>query len=162
MSQKHPLIMHVNYCEQGQTLEEMCRKAVQWGFDGIEFRRRRSNVEETPEQYLDALVAAVKKSRLKYVLFGGPGPDLMATDPAKREKEIAGAMHFYRLAAERVKLTVCNTMTGPLMNPDKNVSYTYRDYGKHGSAVATPVHWQAAVEAAAIAIVAEEEQRWRK
>lgn len=143
---KHPLIMHVNYCEQGQTLEEMCRKAVIWGFDGIEFRRSRSKVEETPEQYLDELAAAVKKAGLKHALFGGPGTDLMANDPVRREKEIADATRFYRLAAERVKLTVCNTTTGSLMNPDKNVSYTYNTYHKHGSFVATPAHWQAAID----------------
>ena len=34
-----PIIMHVNYCEQGQTIEEICEKAVKWGFDGVEFRR---------------------------------------------------------------------------------------------------------------------------
>ena len=141
---KYPIIMHVNYCEQGQTLEEMCRKAVKWGFDGIEFRRRRSKVEETPEQYLDELAAAVKKAGLKYALFGGPGPNLMASDPAVREKEIADAARFYRLAAERVKLTVCNTMTGSLMNPDKNLPYGA--YDKHGSSVAAPAHWQAAVD----------------
>lgn len=41
-----PVIMHVNYCEQGQTLEEICRKAVGWGFDGVEFRRKRSDGQE--------------------------------------------------------------------------------------------------------------------
>ena len=52
-----PIIMHVNYCEQGQTIPEMCRKAVGWGYDGIEFRRYRRGVEETTEQYLDTIAA---------------------------------------------------------------------------------------------------------
>jgi len=143
---KHPLIMHVNYCEQGQTLEEMCRKAVQWGFDGIEFRRRRVSVNETIEQYLDMIAAGAKKAGLQYVLFGGPGPDLMTDHSARREKEIEEAMNFYRLAAKRVKLTVCNTMTGSLMNPDKNIPYAHDTYDKHGSFVATRAQWQAAVD----------------
>lgn len=141
---KSSIIMHVNYCEQGQNLEEMCRKAVKWGFDGIEFRRRRSKVEETPEQYLVKLAAAVKKTGLKHVLFGAPGVDLMTEDAAKREKEIAEAMDFYRLASMFFKLTVCNTMTGSLVK--KSIPFTYRDYAKHGSAAATVEQWQWAVD----------------
>lgn len=148
---KLPLIMHVNYCEQGQTLEEMCKKAVDWGFDGIEFRRQRYDqnwklIQEDPKIYLDTIVAGAKKAGLKHVLFGGPGVDLMAGDPAKREKEIENAINFFRLAAKRVKLTVCNTMTGELKNPDKNIPYTYNTYNKHGSFVATQTQWQAAVD----------------
>lgn len=139
-----PLIMHVNYCEQGQTIEEMCRKAVKWGFDGIEFRRARSGVKETPEQYLDAIAAAARKSGLKHVLFGYPCPDLMTSDSAKRERDIAAAMDFYRLADKRVKLTVCNTMTGSLIN--KKIPYSYQNYAEHGSAMATKEQWQWAVE----------------
>jgi sugar phosphate isomerase/epimerase len=141
---KNPLIMHVNYCEQGQTIDEMCRKAVKWGFDGIEFRRMRSSIKETPEQYLEAIASAVQKSGLRLVLFGGPGIDLMTGDAAQREKNISAAMDFYRLAAGRVHLTVCNTMTGQLIN--KNIAYSYRTFAEHGSAMATPQQWQQAVE----------------
>ena len=51
------VIMHINYCEQGQEIEDICSKAIDWGFDGVEFRRRRSGVEETTEEYLDRLDA---------------------------------------------------------------------------------------------------------
>ncbi len=30
--------MHINYCEQGQTIPEICEKAASWGFSGVEFR----------------------------------------------------------------------------------------------------------------------------
>ena len=133
------LIMHVNYCEQGQSIEEMCRKAVGWGFDGIEFRRQRSKVAETPEQYLNVIAAAVKKSGLRQVLFGGPGVDLMTADAAQRDKNISVAIDFYRLAAERFKLTVCNTMTGQLIS--KDIPYDYNNYAAHGSALAAPEQW---------------------
>lgn len=144
-----PLIMHVNYCEQGQTLEEMCKKAVDWGFDGIEFRRQRYDqnwklIQEDPEIYLDTLVAGAKKAGLKHVLFGGPGANLMDGDPAKREKEIENTINFFRLAAKRVKFAVCNTMTGTLI--DKKIPYSYQNYAEHGSALATKEQWQWAVE----------------
>ena len=42
-----PIIMHVNYVEQGQTVDEMCRKAVDWGFDGVEFRSARRGADES-------------------------------------------------------------------------------------------------------------------
>ena len=68
----------------------------------------------------------------------------MDGDPARREKAVEDAINFYRLAAKRVKLTVCNTMTGELKNPDKNIPYS--DYAKHGSGIATESQWQWAVE----------------
>ena len=137
-----PIIMHVNYCEQGQSLEDICRKAVAWGYDGVEFRRKRYNVEEGVVEYLDALAAAVEKSGLKQVLFGGPGADLMQTDEAVRAAEVATLQGFFRLATERFTLSVCNTMTGPLQNPNE----PYVDYSKHGSAVASDEHYRNAAE----------------
>lgn len=139
-----PVIMHVNYCEQGQTIEEMCTKAVHWGFDGIEFRRRRRSVPESVEEYLDAIAAAQRKSGLRYVLFGGPGPDLMVSSADEREANLAEYEHFFTLAAQRFELTVCNTMAGSLRNPDRSVPYA--QYDKQGSAVATEEHWQQAAQ----------------
>ena len=138
------IIMHVNYCEQGQTIEEMCRKAVEWGYDGIEFRSKRTGVNEEPEAYLDEIASAVSRSGLKMVLFGGPGPNLMTADAKTREQEIEAAAKFYRLAAERFQLTVCNTLAGGLRNPDPEVKGS--DYDKHGSFAATEEHWQYAAE----------------
>ncbi len=137
-----PIIMHVNYCEQGQSLLEMCQKAVGWGFDGIEFRRVRRGVEESMTQYLDELAEAVKSSGLKHVLFGGPGPNLMSEDEAVRQKELEESEAFYRQAAERFQLTVCNSMTGPLRNPDPSVPGA--EYHLHGSYAAQERHWEQA------------------
>jgi len=141
-----PVIMHVNYCEQGQTLGEICSKAADWGYDGVEFRRKRARVEETPEQYLDALAESVAKSGLKQVIFGGPGPNFMQADAALRQHELETYQEFFRLATQRFELTVCNTMTGGLQNPDKNVPSGYGHFDKHGSAAAGPEHWQWAAE----------------
>ena len=91
------IIMHVNYCEQGQTIEEICQKAVTWGFDGVEFRRKRSGVNESVEEYLDAIEKGVKKTGLKTVIFGGPGANFTDPDSAKREVEINEMSNFFKL-----------------------------------------------------------------
>jgi len=137
-----PIVMHVNYCEQGQSLEDICRKAVDWGYDGVEFRRKRTGVDEGVEEYLDALVAGVEKSGLKQVLFGGPGADLMQPDATTRAGEVETLKQFFGLATQRFKLTVCNTMTGSLQAPD----VPYVDYSKHGSAIATEEHYRNAAD----------------
>ena len=135
----YPIIMHVNYCEQGQTVEEICRKAAGWGYDGVEFRRERPGVEETTEQYLDKIEAGVKASGLKHVLFGYPGPLLIKEDAAEREREVEKAIEFYRHVNERLGVTTINLLTGALHNPDKSVPYF--DYTKHGSFIVSDEQW---------------------
>jgi len=136
----YPIIMHVNYCEQGQTVEEICQKAAGWGFDGVEFRRKRTGVEETTEEYLDALEEGVQASGLEQVLFGYPGPLLVKEDAGEREREVEEAIAFYRHVSERFGVSTVNLLTGPLHNPDKSIPYF--DYNKHGSFVATDEQWE--------------------
>lgn len=135
----YPIIMHVNYCEQGQTVEEICCKAAGWGYDGVEFRRKRSGVDETTEGYLDELEAGVKASGLKHVLFGYPGPLLIKDDAGEREREVEEAIVFYRHVHERFGVTTVNLLTGALHNPDKSISYF--EYTRHGSFIATEEQW---------------------
>jgi len=137
---KNPIIMHINYCEQGQSFDEICHKAVNWGFDGVEFRSAIPEMET--EAYLDTLVKAVADAGLKIVIFGGPGANLMLDDAIEREKEVEKKASFYRMAAERFALSVCNTLAGPLTHPDT----PYSEYDDHGSAFATEEHWTRAVE----------------
>ena len=85
---EHKIIMHINYCEQGQTLDETCRKAAAWGFDGVEFRNKRFNIEEDMNVYLNTLYKASKKHGLKNVLFGGGTPNLMNPDRESRERDL--------------------------------------------------------------------------
>jgi len=138
----NPIILHANFVEQGQSVLEMCESAVAWGYDGVEFRRKRSQVDETPEQYLDAIALSAKQTGLKQILFGGPGPNLVSTDSAVRQKEIEQCIAFYRAAAKRFPLTVCNTMTGGILAPGAQ----YHEYDRNGSAAASEDQWQWAVE----------------
>jgi sugar phosphate isomerase/epimerase len=142
MLMNNPIILHVNFVEQGQSIAEMCQLAVAWGYDGLEFRRKRSEVDETPEGYLDTIAREAKRTGLKHVLFGGPGPNLMTGDAAARHKEIEECIAFYRAAAKRFHLTVCNTMTGSLIAPGAQ----YHEYDRNGSGTASEDQWQWAVE----------------
>jgi sugar phosphate isomerase/epimerase len=138
------LILHINYYEQGQSLETACRDAVKLGFDGIEFRRKRAGKDETQEQYLDEIEAAVSKSGLKQVVFGSPGPDLTGGDAAHRDSEIEAARDFYTHVQKRFGTTICNTFGGSLLNPDPQIPYN--EYTKQGSGIATDEQWQWAIE----------------
>jgi sugar phosphate isomerase/epimerase len=143
LSMAYPIIMHVNYCEQGQSIDEMCRKAVAWGYEGIEFRRKREGVDETAEAYLDEVAKAVETSGLHLPLFGGPGIDLTLPDAARRRQEVEEGIRFYRLAAERFTLTLCNIEAGYLTAPQGTPGW---NYDARGSAVATEDHFQWAAE----------------
>jgi Sugar phosphate isomerases/epimerases len=125
-------------------MEDLCSKAVDWGFEGIEFRSRNLFQEESMENYLDRIQKAVHRSGLKKVLFGNPGADLMIADDKIREIETNKLIHFFQLASERFKLFVCNTSAGNLFNIDKSI--LPNDYNRHGSYATEEYHWQWAVE----------------
>lgn len=140
----YPIILHINYCEQGQTIPEACHKAADWGYDGIELRRRRFEVEESPEAYLDLVAGAIQAAGLKQVLFGYPTADLMLPEAAGRMQEVERDIAFYRAAKQRFgeRFTMSNAFTGTLTNADPSVPS--RAYERHGSACATAAQWQAA------------------
>lgn len=134
-----PIIMHVNCCEQGQSLEDICAKAAAWGYDGVEFRRKRRGAAEQPEAYLDAIAKAAARAGLRTVIFGSPGPDLAVADDRRRAAEIDEALAFYRLAAERFDLSVCNALAGNVRNPAAQLRNG--PYECHGSFIATERQW---------------------
>lgn len=136
----NPVIMHCNYAEQGQSLDEMCALAARVGFDGIEFRRRRSGRDESPAAYLEEIARGVEKHGIRRVLFGGPGPALTG-DADTRRRELDDVIAFYRLAARRFDLTVCNITAGTLRAEGKD----YMEFDQHGSQIATEAQWEAAV-----------------
>ena len=140
------VIMHINYCEQGQAMPELCRKAVGWGFDGIEFRLRRTALQESPEAYLDLIARSAETAGLAEILFGVPTADLTLPDAAARAEEIAGCIRFYEMARARLqnKFSMANAGAGFVRNPDKTV--TFEEFERNGSGCATEQHWQWAVD----------------
>lgn len=135
------ILLHVNFLEQGQSIIEICRKAADFGFDGVEFRRRGVDGLGSQEEYLAEICRGIEVSRLEVVSFGGPGPNLMSDDPAAIALEVEEAIFFYESAARCLPLSVLNVFSGPLINPQEPTG----DYGKHGSNFATPSQWNAAV-----------------
>ncbi|MGI6335745.1 MAG: sugar phosphate isomerase/epimerase family protein [Eubacteriales bacterium] len=141
----YPVIMHVNYCEQGQSIRDICAVAARLGFAGVEFRRKRSGVDETPAAYLDEIARWTREFNHRYVLFGGPGINAMSSDPNVVRREVDDYKSFLTLAADRVPLSVINIMTGPLVNPA--VEPARVAYHLHGSAYATSEQWESAAAA---------------
>ena len=140
-----PLIMHVNFCEQGQTIEETCMKAVKWGYDGIEFRRRSDSSRANIEKYLNEIERAKKQSGLEHIVFGSPGPELMDPDKSVRESEVEKYLTFIELAAQRFDLRIMSIHSGGLVNPSKKISAS-SEFQSHGSFIAQDYHWRRAAE----------------
>lgn len=138
------VIMHINYMEQGQSIDEICERSTRLGFDGVEFRRKRTGVEETPAQYLEAIARGRDAHGMKNVLFGGPGPDLMQPDASVRARELEESVAFYRAAVKHFDLKVNNIMSGSLVNRAPGVPAG--DFSKHGSFCATDDHYAWAAE----------------
>ena len=140
----NPIIMHVNYCEQGQTIEEMCKKAVKWGFDGIEFRAKRNGVEETREDYIDEVAKAQKVSGLKYVLFSLNMVNVMDPCAEKRKAAEDDAIDFMKKAAAKIKCTTFNAFAGGLFTEDDKLRENWSNNGGNGAA--RGCHWRWATE----------------
>ncbi|OGV47646.1 MAG: hypothetical protein A2017_21800 [Lentisphaerae bacterium GWF2_44_16] len=135
----NPVIMHVNYMEQGQSIKRICRKAVEWGYDGVEFRRKKQGY--TQEAYLDEIAGEAEASRLENILFSF-GPELMQPDMEERKKSLDEIMNFFDAASKKFELKICNAFAGDLL--DKSSSYM--EYDKQGSAIAAPEQWKWAAE----------------
>lgn len=139
------IIMHINYCEQGQSIDEICEKAVHWGFDGVEFRNKRPGIDEKTDDYLEAIHKASKSHGLKTVLFGGGTPDIIDMEPGELENKMAYCLDFYPKAYDMFGFEVCNLLLGTIMNPAPGIAYA--DYTKHGSYIAKARHWDNGIKA---------------
>ena len=96
----NPIIMHINYCEQGQSLKEIFQVATDIGYDGVEFRRYKPGYAETPEQYWETIAKLREDYKLPYVFFGGPGIEVMTQDQDAIDQNLADYMHFLDVADE--------------------------------------------------------------
>ena len=136
---KPDVLMHINFAEQGSTLEEAMRWARDCGFDGVEVRRRDLFGGLPDDRYLDLLCRAFDKSGLGAVVIGAPGVDMLKKDEAAFLKEMEAAHDFYRRAAGSLPVVAVNFLTGELRHPDPAV-YVH-DWHRHGSALATEEDW---------------------
>lgn len=135
--------MHINYFEQGQSIEYTVRRAKELGYDGIEFRRKRSGVDETPEQYIGEIRRCVKLYGLGHVLFGSPGVNAMTNDKDAIRSEIDEYKRFLDLTDGFSEFSLVNFMTGWISAP-KSADAKDFEYEKMGSSCAEDRQWESA------------------
>lgn len=142
-------IMHINYCEIGpakfgKSIEEVFKKAAQWGYDGIEFRGAPpADLSLTESEYIDEIAKCRKKYGLE-ILFGKQAKDISSLDSEKRRQAVESTVEFFKTVNDKIGVTLSNTFGDSLINPDKSIPYF--EYDKHGSAIATDDIWNYTAE----------------
>lgn len=134
----NPILMHINYFEQGQSIEYTVRKAKAMGYDGIEFRRVSKTPVVTLEDYIDEIARCLKLYGMEHVVLGAPYVSVLKPDEAENRASIDAYKHFLDMASEKLNLKVINLFMDPLTNPNAG---TY-EYDKHGSAYSEPWQWE--------------------
>lgn len=133
------VLMHINFAEQGSSLEEALRLARKCGYDGVEVRRRDLFGGLSDPDYLDRLCLAFDTSGLEEVIIGAPGVDLVQKDESASLRAAESAMEFYRQAARRLPVVAVNFLTGEMRHPDPSVHI--HDWHLHGSALSDDEDW---------------------
>jgi sugar phosphate isomerase/epimerase len=133
------LLMHINFAEQGSSLEEGLRWARKCGYDGVEVRRRDLFGGLADSDYLDRLCLAFEASGLEKVIIGAPGVDLVQKDESASLRAAESAMEFYRQASGRLPVVAVNFLTGEMRHSDSSVHF--HDWHLHGSALAGEEDW---------------------
>lgn len=146
----NPIIMHINYCELdfntlGKSIDEVCKKASEWGFDGVEFRGYLpADYKGTRQEYMNEIKAAKAKYGLSQIMYGYGVTGVSNADKDVREKAIADAIAFFTEAREITDTTVCNTFADCITNKDGRVQHY--EYDLHGSHIATEDEWKYTAE----------------
>lgn len=136
---KRPILLHPNYCEDGQPLETLFQLAQSLGADGVEVRRGRKDFPDT-DAYLDELGRLRDRYKLEWLVVGGVGPNLTLPAESDRRREVESTIALHRKASERLGVKLFNVLTGWIQHPDATVDYLRVEY--HGSAAITPAGWQ--------------------
>ncbi len=136
--------MHINYMEQGQPHDEICKVAADFGFDGIEFRNKDRNKVLNCADYLDSIKKAVATYGIKYPMFGG-GLTCNSQDADARREEIDAYKIFLAEASKRFNLTYLNFFCGTVRVP--KLPYAPHTYAAHGGCAVPQWQYEAAVEA---------------
>ncbi|MBO6157851.1 MAG: sugar phosphate isomerase/epimerase [Firmicutes bacterium] len=139
----NPIIMHINYCEQGQTLREVFEVASSIGFDGVEFRRYKDGYADGQRAYLEAIAALKEEFNLPLTLFGGPELVTSGDDKAAREQSLEEYLQFLQIADELQLLSTVNLMVCRQENPLIPVDLFHCD--AHGYAALSEEDWDRSI-----------------
>ena len=138
---KNPIIMHINYCEQGQTLERIFKVATSIGYDGVEFRRFKDIYGLDQKAYLETIAELKDAFNLPLTFFGGPELD---TVTEKAEESLEGYLKFLEIADGLHLLSTINMMTAKSVAPGIPADLYHCD--DHGYAVKDDIVWERTVE----------------
>ena len=147
---KNPTILHINFMEidwivLGHDIDTIVKKAVEWGYDGIEFRGYcPANYTGTVDEYLAEIAAAKKKYGLAHVLFGKGISDCGSDDAEKRAAGIKGAIEFYKRAQDVTGACLFNVFGDLIVHADGRIPAGCYDFG--GSHFATEAMWNNTVD----------------
>ncbi|MBQ9784468.1 MAG: sugar phosphate isomerase/epimerase [Clostridia bacterium] len=149
---KNPIIMHINYAEISggnfgkRSVDDVCRAAAQFGFDGIEFRGAipKSLGDVSFREYAEQIAAGKKKYGLSEMLLSFGMADCASPEREKREKCLTDTVEKAKIAREICGANVCNTSAAPTFSTVHGV--TYADYKFNGSAAATEENWKLTVD----------------
>jgi len=139
----NPILMHINYFEQGQTIEYTVRRAKSFGYDGIEFRRASKQPGVTLESYIDEIARCTRMYGMEHVVLGAPYLSVLSQDKEKYRAGLDAYKRYLDMASEKLNLTVINLFLDPLTNPNAGTF----EYNKHGSAYSEPWQWEQAARA---------------
>lgn len=143
----NPIIMHINYCELtyhhlGKTIDEVCKKASEWGYDGIEFRGAvPTDFTCSVDEYLNQIRDAKAKYGVSQIMYGYGVKGVSSDDAATRAKAIEDAIAFFNKAKDVTGTTVCNAFADEIVNPEWNGNFNF-----NGSHYATEDQWKYTVE----------------
>ncbi len=113
----NPIIMHINYCEQGQTLPEIFEVASSIGYDGVEFRRYKPGYANGQKDYLEKIAALKAQYSLPFTFFGGPDLLTAGEDTEKQKESLEGYLNFLSIASELDLLSTVNLMACRAVDP---------------------------------------------
>jgi len=134
----NPIIMHINYCEQGQTIDEVCRNAAKWGYDGIEFRAKVPDKFDSREAYVAEIKRCCEKHGLKHIHFGYMFDGSSNDDESVRDAAVADAAGFFKLVNRELGVNLCNLF----MDLCVKEGGSRWDFDNNGSAAASERNFQ--------------------
>lgn len=126
----NPIILHVNYFEQGQDLPRIFELASSLGADGVEFRRYKPVYGLSPDEYLEEIARLKEQYRLPFTFFGGPQAD----------RDLEAYHHFLEKADSLHLLSYVNLLFGYSEDPSIPVDLFHCD--AHGYASCQKSLWE--------------------
>ena len=136
-----PVLLHRSYADSEEKLFEY---AWQYGFQGVEVNAPGLSCDLAEIGDVTEKLAALKEKWLtRDIVLHFPMSLINDGEWAHRESIFEKMRESFRLTSRELGVTVFNTMAAGTIIPDGNA---YTDYHLNGSAAATDVHWQRAVE----------------